>query len=821
MAGWNLGKIRACLAMVFVLDVLAAPGAEVPDKVGPCGDLRTVIVQGSHAFASQQILDALWRDLDVQIALDPDARLADLLRTMEDRTTLGYRKAGYPSATVAARRSADGKRIELWIDEGRLLLANDVVVVGAQAISSEALATRLTRRRPSREAPQPWQGPKPDGTAEADRDDALRPIWQRGRPAPLDDASVSSFTSDIREVLADLGFYTTVFTAAVVPDGNRETASLRVQIQREGPRAVMGELRVSGNRRDSTADISKYLGIVEGMPLDRADCRSLQRRLAESGRFRKCDISATPIANSDAFALKIEVQEYDRAPPLLAALSQAEETLLRCRRWALDAASAGDLVYRNHSGRWGVETVISLDHGMLFGLSLPGADGAMTRSQSLLLTPGEAAWYDHGRQRKFAVPVTIAQLWASYSLQLSNERYARQEGNLFEHGVQIGFSSLDVGDSRPPFQLRLRLEPSLFLALAHEDGPQVSVKKGVLTIHGEKRLLRLDLETGRPLTVAFEKGPQIDPDRAAISAELGALARRAKTLRSETAEQANAFDPRRPFTSFGQFAAGDEALWQLVRMVNEDATTDRINPRWFDVWRKLLGGGILRPFDAIERLAASVEREEFSLPISALQKQFGFQGMLAAAALYLSDVAFPRESWPWELARDAALTTVGRNPRPLTDLVARYSSADRGPVCCLAAASVMKLVSPPASAEVARRGLTRLTLDDFRRDYRFLLQADHPLAPYFDDALKAIAGLDEADMAVVTSHCSADHAGYVRAGWEAIQRRAGQPAAAVIPEVLDAVWLRGLKAVVGQQLETLAGIAVPRTSSQPNAGAAK
>ena len=71
---------------------------------------------------------------------------------------------------------------------------------------------------------------------------------------------------DVADALADLGYFFAKFNLDVEADAKTKTARLAIDILDEGPRAVLGDIEVTGNKVNSRDDIVKYLGLQPGEP---------------------------------------------------------------------------------------------------------------------------------------------------------------------------------------------------------------------------------------------------------------------------------------------------------------------------------------------------------------------------------------------------------------------------------------------------------------------------------------------------------------------------------------------------------------------------
>ena len=163
--------------------------------------------------------------------------------------------------------------------------------------------------------------------------------------------------------------------------------------------------------------------------------------------------------------------------------------------------------------------------------------------------------------------------------------------------------------------------------------------------------------------------------------------------------------------------------------------------------------------------------------------------------LAASDVVFPRDSWPWTLTRDGAFV-VGKGQHSREEMFDLYSSAESGPICCLVAGTLNLWSDPPMARRFAEKGLKRLNVKDFRKDYRFLLRADHPIAKHVDKIVAALGELDDDDVAYLVKTSRPKDAKYVAEGFRILRQRKGRPAIESLPEVLDAVWQKGLREAV-------------------------
>ena len=89
----------------------------------------------------------------------------------------------------------------------------------------------------------------------------------------------SALHHDIADALADLGYFFAKFTINIETDAKSKTASMLIDIIDEGPRAVLGDIEVKGNKINSRDDIVKYLGLRPGEPWNRSKSLGVSHRL--------------------------------------------------------------------------------------------------------------------------------------------------------------------------------------------------------------------------------------------------------------------------------------------------------------------------------------------------------------------------------------------------------------------------------------------------------------------------------------------------------------------------------------------------------------
>ena len=182
----------------------------------------------------------------------------------------------------------------------------------------------------------------------------------------------------------------------------------------------------------------------------------------------------------------------------------------------------------------------------------------------------------------------------------------------------------------------------------------------------------------------------------------------------------------------------------------------------------------------------------------------GFTAVVAEWLLLVSDVSFPRDSWPSAVLCTVSVTVAGQDARVKADLLKLYQSNDGGPICCLITGTLAGWISPPLKSLFTSKGLRLLELKDFRRDYRFLLES--PECMKYRESLVRLAGqLDDKEAADLLANIPKEHAVYLTEGLRVLRVHRGQPAKVAVAASLDAMWEHGLRTFVEARLQPMAG----------------
>ena len=350
-------------------------------------------------------------------------------------------------------------------------------------------------------------------------------------------------------------------------------------------------------------------------------------------------------------------------------------------------------------------------------------------------------------------------------------------------------------------RLQLQFDPVVFVRMASGGQGEVSVADGLVTLSGEYGRLVLREDTGE-LRKAILSGF----GTANLTMQKGRLA----ALRREIEG------------AVGERMEDVSAVEALARILEEVVCIDALGLPGTLEQRKLAGraaGRLLRAGGAwADQLIAALEsRKEakFQIPVTAdLGGSGGWMRLVAMALVPVGDMLFPRESWPWLLLRETACVLCGKGQYAMKSLAAIYQSEQTGPVGCLATARLVALANPPLSRAFAEKGLERLSVADFRKDYTLFLEAGGEAAEGVRRLVETLRGLspEEVDAVAIVLGPRAGHV--ARESIQALRGRHRDVSARdALSTTLEYWWEEYLREVVRAELSRRA--ALPRPPPAP------
>jgi hypothetical protein len=357
----------------------------------------------------------------------------------------------------------------------------------------------------------------------------------------------------------------------------------------------------------------------------------------------------------------------------------------------------------------------------------------------------------------------------------------------------------------PPFCLSTELDPCYFLALAHEHNAKCRFRDGILTVATEDAKWQVDANSGRLIewraVVGNARSPE--PDMR-ITWEKNGLENRVRQIQAAAKASPNDFNPEYPIGSFLTFACREKALWEKFGLDAKGIRAMHLASYAFEA-------GLLNPLEeSREDDGEEEEPDDFSIPadLKSLEGLSPEENLVSKefwsrVAVRSADEVLPRNSWPWTVWRETALALGGNGKYADEELAKLCASPNSGPICFLLVATMLNEVRPEAAARVARLGIERLSLDDFRNDYRVLFDGRYMAGKCVLHLAKVLQNMDEAGVAAIGESLTRQQRTFLRRMVEVLRRERGKPIEKAFAAALDETWEGGLREVVKQRLEDL------------------
>jgi TPR repeat protein len=786
--------ITACAPLSFGADPPAPAPAAVPVLVGDLGRPDALRFEGNETFTKDQILDGLTWQMDYHVASHPAAPLDRYAARLERQITLGYQHAGFPEVTVHAVPNPAGRRLAVRINEGRRYRCGDIHLSGVPSMTNEVVRQKIA---------DIIAGLEP-GAAQT-QTNLSHAVWSRNEPVPFDEASRRHLLALVEEALAGLDYFHPKASLRIAPDPARGLADLQIEFTDEGVKGAIEQIEVTGIRASNSPQVMEYLGLKPGMELHASLLNTISNRLWDSARFLHQDVRLHPLDSPGKFKLELDLEELREAPPLNRDFSPQEKALLKFRQWLMDwDKHPENLVCAVHATSSWIQVHADLTLSPS-GLALVARTGSSRDSPklgyALVASTTKVGLYSAWRRSQYAFTRDGGQIRASLQFVPTSHPGA---GNKWNFLVAGGFTS--NGDQ--PLFVDMILAPVAFLGLAHDDQFVFSLANGRLTygttnVEEKTRLnLQVDAATGR--LIQFEAESNAGTVR--LFAQESAFAHRIQEIAAATADHPNQYVPGHGVSSWFSFAVTELIESPLVEpllsaLFGEGTSTNpppevlamlnRLKPFLAQSRALLREKNLQSVFEPLDRLfhppsGPDEKKEEvFFVPLEDSPDNAQANPMVVtacAAVLKYSDAFLTRDSWPWTLARQTAFAWAGHGEFAQAELDQLLRSEDVGPVACLVAAHLLGQRNPPLARLFAERGLSRLTVAQFQKDYRALLLGDSIVSRIADNLLRLFESLRVDEMASLTASVSPEERAFLQQGASLIRAAKDQaPGAAAWP----------------------------------------
>jgi tetratricopeptide (TPR) repeat protein len=742
--------------------------------VGELGDPERLVFEGVETFTADQIKDGLIMDSDFLLAAHHRGQLSEYLKAVQEKVQLGYKNNGFPDAQVAVNLDKNAKKIIVKIVEGPRYHRGDVKIIGTRHIPVKKIIERLTYvpslLEKTRLARLGLQGGASDILPET--------IWEKGSPASFTEIELKSLRERVKKVLSEFGYFSTKFEVSVLPEQGKSTALLQIKIQNEGPNARIGEIIITGNKRNSREDILKYLNLKVGMKFSQKHIDQINDLLWNSARF--LDYKVTTDSNSPKLILKIYAPELEQAPLLSEDFSPAEKTMLKLRKYIISSVNRNDdfVIQVNGPNDIQLKFIISPNKGTIVTYRSESTSPEMLYG-ALVASLDRIGLYSPYQHKKLIFPKPPRNIIIQFSILPNPNPTDGKFLTLFGGAFATDESSNRVCTN-------INLAPSYFVYVTHKSD-KCAVVGNIMTISDGNSCVKVDTDSGKLLemTQKGEKGV------FALTIENGAFDQTIAKLNESTAELANCFDSQRPTTSTVGYLLEEPTLQKLFRKNYIEEVSPEKFARSMKVLNILVNKNIMGSVDekVIAEFKNFTDPNKFSLPMDNTDK---LVGMVFSIIFNASDEIFPKMSWPWTVAHESIFVAGNKGKYTMEELQRIYESEDTGPIGFWAAAKLLTYVNPQLAPSFADKGIEKLSVGDFRKDYQLLFQSPM-LNEVVRNTVAAIRDLRDDEVEALTDIMSPQTAILVRGYIQIARENKSKPANEILSMALDEYWEKELK----------------------------
>ena len=423
-----------------------------------------------------------------------------------------------------------------------------------------------------------------------------------------------------------------------------------------------------------------------------------------------------------------------------------------------------------------------------------------------VFSPDKVALFSPRRQRKLVFPGTPGCIYLCLSI-LPDFGPGFKPEKPFTLSVEGG---IDSEKCAKPFHLNIKLAPVAFVGMAHKSGVSYSSDKGVATITGQEFRLKVDSESGKPIELVLSKYEKKGKFR--LTTKKGAFDQVMNQIEKATAQCRNEFKPQEPLSSTLAYLAEEQVLQKLFV---QSSSSRKVTPEQLasatTVLARILEKRPLAPLEGLILKGPAEGGEDFTLPQDSPQTSgASLQRLLtkfSAIVFKWCNDLFPQRSWPWTIAREAVFVFGGMGRYTTMELQRIYESKETGPIGCLATGNLLNIIKWPQwphARAFADRGLERLSADDFRNDWRLLIEGESVLAQCLVRTAEAFRDLDDEDIEALVLLLPPERATFVRNSVRLLREEKGKPVGEVLRPALDEYWEKVLKKRVEAALRKLA-----------------
>ena len=727
-------RTLVCLTFFLVQHALFA----APELVGELGDLTRLKIDGNSTFDSASICRALGRNAEIILGGHPQESLQEFSAIIERQIRDGYQQSGFPDVKVKVIFDSKEAGLIATVHEGKRYRSGTIELTGAKTIDAEAFCSLLGER-------------KDEGLPNISKSTA--PVWQQGRPASFATGYWESQRENIQKAFQSLGYLDVSYSSRIRPNSDG-TATLIIAIQDEGPRAILGDIEVTGTQKNSPDEVIKYLNLTPGTLLSRETKSQVEKDLSNSARFLKHTVEViTPPFGDAASTLKISLVEFPDAPKLTDSLSPAEAAMVRLAHW-IDQVDLTDvdtelwaLISQNKDGQQfsdklegEIRFVASPTHQSFLGhvaLKLEGSDFVNVwlhaSPEFLVLDAPDRATRFEARGISLAFDGRVR--WTSMP--------PDAQGRMAQFFFGLNWKS-NTDRTLPPFKLTTTVDPVVLMREAHLHRDSLKIDDDVLSIIDDQHHLVIDSQTGRLKDFNVDYGG----DRLGAGCQSG----RYEELLKDCQKQAE----NNRVISSGDYPISNLLAFLATSLPEGKLGVDKQNKVVVDVAHALLKRGALHPFDELARDFFAHSTDRFELPPPASIAKMGPAPNWTIFVVPFAHELFPKASWPLQISREFAYLQTRHTLLAQHAIGRMLSNESSGPLENLVCSWVFGRFHPGLRLEFARHGLDRLQRLPFRKDIDPLLAGDSGISKLLLAMTQTLQDVDDREIAAMVEFIPLD-----------------------------------------------------------------
>ncbi len=793
--------LAAFLSLPMAGLLAATVAAAAPPTVGMLGALNAIEFEGNQSLPATALREGLAGAPEFLLAAHPSAPLADYPEVVRQALLRGYRNSGFPDVKVMVAPDPSRQQLRVKITEGPRFRSGDILVEGAQEVPAAELIRWLTEAHPKpadrltavvETVLQQWRtarGKPADGGGSSGHDDD-DPVWTRDKPVSFAEDFPDRASARALAALAEHGHPLAAVTAVLRRDDAKGLAHLVLTVT-EGPHGRIGELHVTGNHRNSAEEILQAAGLAAGQELTTGALARAKLALWNSARFFTFDVTTQP-RNPPAreVDVTIEVEENDALPLLREPLAWHQAALVKFANWL--TAQAGALSVEIVAAD---DIKLTLAIGPSQGTLLQLAGKENIRAVLVTSADGLRA-YATANGRAAGREITHVPLRPDVKLSFLTESNPEHPGQ--HASFDLGFGASYNGDPTLTFRPEIIVAPSFAVEYLAKD-KKPSLERGEVALIGSdgKSAIRFREDTGELVEWQQAFDGQTDSVRS-INVRRGGeeFARLQKML---DGAWAGLPPPDAPRESLAALLLAQPLLRDWLKDSATSKETGAKSWQYFPLALRLTELLCESP-----ELAALFSNNKapadsgFSIPADpkTMRRPGMLVLMLGATYHRLAVQLWPADTWPGKLGREVFYIAAGQTK--YTDAALRELDADAhmGPLGSLLTAQVLEWLNVPAAASdyFRRRARDHDSAEDFRNDWRALLDPHTAAGRIAQDFLRRLGAMHDDELAAFTVGLAPDETELLRQTMEALRgSKQDAPVEQALGPVLDRWWTGHLR----------------------------